>query len=876
MRQYFFLFAILSSTLATAQVKPGFHHLENRQFDQARAAFEADRSHKHHAAAAHYGLALVNTVELPGMPECLAAYELMEQAEALAKALKPRKKQKLIKLGWLPRDNFRQIQKTVLDSLTAKLGQTEELAEIDQILDFEAASRSRRFKGNAKTALDRARQRAVAKSLREADDYPTMYSLATRHKQIIVQNNFLFSSNLDWRLINSFIQDYGEAELERFVQENPGHYISRDCWVFQYIEAVKQPTLAGMLDFIHDYPLSFLSQPAFWWLEEHLPNAAARAGLSERQQQQVEMIASSKRLNFQLRFDLPLDSSFHAEALAYIVNTAPSTQAYNFMEKVLQRYLKRQQWDFAEDLAVRCQPWFPDEQPEDCDVFFDYYSEKQPWFNTAIPILQRPAEGITLKPLYGVNTFEGDEYSPVISADGRTLYFAGAGRPDNIKGEDVFVAYWEDGDWSSPVPVENLSGEANFVPLSLTTDGRQMLVFVDGKLHISEKGKEGGWGQPEEIPGISEEIPWIGRAVFADNGRVLILSASKEVGEIDHATDTDLFVAIRNQQGQWEKPFPIGPVINTSGQERSPFLHVDGHSLFFSSNGHDGLGEMDVYKTVRLDNTWKNWSPPINMGKEVNTLEDETGYNYAISASGTSAYLAMTDERNKRYDIHATALPDFAQPKQQTVITLELEQEEEGVVPIIVRDADGKVVGRAISHPDGRVELVVPADAIGPLSITTPSKAQTFMPLSVPIDSSAERIVVEQPVEVFPVSAPCREGRHLKTRGIFFEKSAHDLSLEAQTELQAIYSLLSNCPHPPAIEIAGFADSDGSEASNQMLSQNRAEAARRALVSFGYPAERITAKGYGIKTPTLDRPLTETEKAECRKVEVRIAGQGGE
>jgi outer membrane protein OmpA-like peptidoglycan-associated protein len=649
--------------------------------------------------------------------------------------------------------------------------------------------------------------------------------------------------------------------------------MSEDCWVAQYIEAVKQPTVAGMLDFIHDYPLSILSELAFQWLEKHLPDEEDRASLSESQQQQLEVIAASKALNFRLMFNLPLDSSFHAEALAYIEHAAPSTQAHHFMEKVLQRYLKGQQWDFAEDLAVRCQPWFPDEQPEDCGMFFNYYSEKQRWFNTAIPILERPAEGIGMKPIPGLNTFEGDEYSPVISADGRTLYFAGAGRPDNIKGEDVFVAHWEDGEWSSPVPVENLSGEANFVPLSLTADGRQMLVFVDGKLHISEKAAEGGWEQPKKIPGISEAFPWIGRAVFADNGRVLILSASREVEEIDRATDTDLFVAIRNPQGHWEAPFPISPLINTSGQERSPFLHADGRSLYFSSDGHDGLGKMDVYKTVRLDDTWKNWSPPINMGKEINTLEDEMGYNYAISASGTSTYLAMTDERNKRYDIYATGLPDFVKPKPQTVITLELEQEGEGVLPVIVKDADGKVVGRALPHPDGTVELVVPADAKGPLSVTTPSKAKAFVPLSVPVDSSAERIVIKQPVKVFPAGAPCREGYHLQSRGIFFEKSAHDLSPEAQAELQAIFSLLSNCPQPPAIEIAGFADPDGSEASNLTLSQNRAEAARQALVSLGYPAERITAKGYGIKTPAPNRPLTEAQKAECRKVEVRIAGQ---
>lgn len=235
------------------------------------------------------------------------------------------------------------------------------------------------------------------------------------------------------RLINAFINSYGEAEIARFAKENPAHYISQDCWIDKYIAAVKQPDIAGMLDFIHDYPLSVLSQLAFWWLEDRIPSASERSGFTERQNRQIAMLEASRPLSNQLTFGLKLSEHFQEEAIAFIKQAAPTTKAYYFMQAVLQRYLKEQQWDLAEDLSKRCQPLFPDKLAEDCNIIYNYYLTKQRWFNTAIPILERPAQGIGMTSLEALNTIWGDEYSPVISADGTSLYFAGAGRKDNIR-----------------------------------------------------------------------------------------------------------------------------------------------------------------------------------------------------------------------------------------------------------------------------------------------------------------------------------------------------------------------------------------------------------------------------------------------------------
>ncbi len=862
------LFLFLVSTL-TAQVKVGFQYLQTGQLELARTAFENQTGAAKYAAAAHYGLACIYAESDARIQTSLEAYRNMEKAQDLSLSLSPGKKRKWIKQGWLPADNMRGLDKTIQDSLLVCLSRTDQLAEIDSVLVFLEARKSRKLKAKSKEELEKARLRNVSWALRSANDYHTLHSLATRHRQTIVQNNFLFSSDLDWRMINAFLRDYGEHKLEQFVKENPDHYLSKDCWIPQYITAVKKESVSSLLDFLNDYPHSILDELAMFWIEENGLSEKGRASLNERQLQQLESIEVGNALKFKLVLDAGLDSSFHQDALDYIKNGAPARRTHHLMERVLQKYLKTKQWKLAEDLVVKCQPLFPDVQPTDCRTAYNFYSNKQPWFNTAIPILQRPAEGIELWPVDGLNTEKGDEFSPVISSDGKTIYFAGAGRTDNIKGEDIFVATWQGGRWSQPALVEKLSGEANFVPLSLTADGREMLVFFNGQLHLSQKTVS-GWSEPQELTGLTGAFTWIGRAVFADNGRVVIMEASKKLNEIDRASNTDIFVAIKDQYNKWGEPFSIGTMINTQKQERSPFLHADGRSLYFSSDGHDGLGKMDVYMATRLDNTWKNWTEPVNMGKEINSLEDELGYNYAISLSGKIAYLASAEKSTDRYDIYATGLPSFVKPEPFMVITALIEQEGNTPLPVVAKDATGKIVGRAFPTPDGKVEITIPANVQGPVSIESTSKTNVFTPIVVPVDSSTEVVAVERPLKIYNMNELVSGKKSIQSQGILFEKNESRLSNEAVVELKAIYNLLSHLDL--FIEIAGFADPDGSDSYNKELSQKRAEVVREKLIEQGYPADRITAEGYGKKTDGA-RQMSEAEKADCRRVEVRVKGK---
>ena len=105
----------------------------------------------------------------------------------------------------------------------------------------------------------------------------------------------------------------------------------------------------------------------------------------------------------------------------------------------------------------------------------------------------------------------------------------------------------------------------------------------------------------------------------------------------DNQYPSDIFISLKDKNDIWGRPFNIGDSINTRYTERSPFLHPDMKTLYFSSDGHGGLGKLDVFMTTRLhDSCWTCWSEPINLGKEINTIESNWGYK--ISTDGKTAY----------------------------------------------------------------------------------------------------------------------------------------------------------------------------------------------------------------------------------------------
>lgn len=235
------------------------------------------------------------------------------------------------------------------------------------------------------------------------------------------------------------------------------------------------------------------------------------------------------------------------------------------------------------------------------------------------------------------------EGAPIISADGNTLYFFVTNHPDNTYGKEGSQDIWysekqADGSWgASQHIVKPLNQHHSNEVFKVFPDGQTL--FVRGGRSKNSKGfsfsgrSGSAWGSPQELDVADFKKMNLGRfygATMSSDKKVMIIYMS----EREHWKLSDLYVSFVQPGGKWSRPNKIGANINTSRDESTPFLAHDNKTMYYSSSRKDmGFGGPDIYKTTRLDDTWLNWSDPVNMGKPINT-------------GGFDAYMSIDEEGN--------------------------------------------------------------------------------------------------------------------------------------------------------------------------------------------------------------------------------------
>ena len=265
-----------------------------------------------------------------------------------------------------------------------------------------------------------------------------------------------------------------------------------------------------------------------------------------------------------------------------------------------------------------------------------------------------------------INTPIGEEYGPTLTIDDNTLYFVGLNRDDTNMSEDIYVSRRDKrtGEWSSAQIVPALSTPyRNEAPTSVSGDGKTMLLFVEGRMCFSQRGPY-GWTEPRPLPSYLQLGNWQADAQISADGSALLFAANYPA-EGEERASLNIFVSERDKQGRWGKPYSIGSLINTPGMERSPFLHPDMKTLYFSSDKEGTIGDLDVWVTRRLSDTcWTCWSEPENLGAQINTTGRDCWYK--ISTDGKTAYYAQKNGR--RHDIYSITLPEDKRPEPITVL----------------------------------------------------------------------------------------------------------------------------------------------------------------------------------------------------------------
>ncbi|MEI8087382.1 MAG: OmpA family protein [Paludibacter sp.] len=588
--------------------------------------------------------------------------------------------------------------------------------------------------------------------------------------------------------------------------------------------------------------------------------------LSKLKTADYEMVDMAKKLFLHLNYKPKESLKFDV----YIRLAAPREKAFVALQKMISLDLNQKKWKEALRTVKFYAPFFGKSNKEISDLI--YLLEKKTDKSIKINSIGN-----------AINSSTGGEYTPVIAADDKSLYFCGRDRKDNVGGEDIFVSQRKDGVWQPAEIINALSFKhSNDAPLSVSADGTSMLLFKSGKILHSDKSTK-GWTKAVAFPDIINAATWQADAMISSNGKALLFASTKKGGynlfSENNASETyhggnlyfsDIYVSLLNKSNKWGEPINLGEVINTRFCDRMPFLHPDMKTLYFSSDGHGGLGELDVYKSTRLaDSCWNCWSEPINLGKEINTESSDWGYK--IATDGQTAYFAKCNENGQNYDIFYLNLPKNLQPNPVVTISGKITDKNNQPISVEIhwKDIDtGEDIGQSKSDPtDGNYFIVLPVGKKYRYYIDH----EKFFPNKTDVDlrNQKKSTHIETKITLTAYKDLTEKGNLLPFCNLLFNTASYELLDNTKEELrQAAKVIISN---HLKIEIMGHTDIMGDENKNQTLSIERSEAVRNFLISEGCNAQNLTLFGYG-KTKPIAKNDAESGRAKNRRVELMIVG----
>ena len=370
-----------------------------------------------------------------------------------------------------------------------------------------------------------------------------------------------------------------------------------------------------------------------------------------------------------------------------------------------------------------------------------------------------------------------------------------------------------------------------------------------------------GWSAPEPLrlrnfTNTSERIDMF----LAPDGRHIVLSIinAASVGK------RDLYVSTLGEDGVWQSPRNLGTPVNTASDELSPFVAPDGTTMYFSSNRPGGQG-FDIWMTRRLDQSWLRWTPPVNMGPEINTAQDDM--NLAVDAGGLYAFMSIGHLGQE--DIYEFALPPALRPRPVAFVRGRVTDPQGRPLPASIAYEflrDGNGAGQANAAPaDGRYQIALP---IGE-DYAIRGSASGYVAVSDRLDlrQTKESEVVERDLVLVPLEV----GQTIRLNNVFFDTAKADLLPESRRELDRLAQLLKDMP-TLAIEVRGHTDAVDDAEVNLRLSNARAAAVVTYLVNAGITPARLKSQGFGEQQPIASND-TDKGRQQNRRVEFLVVSK---
>ncbi len=474
------------------------------------------------------------------------------------------------------------------------------------------------------------------------------------------------------------------------------------------------------------------------------------------------------------------------------------------------------------------------------------------------------------------------EYYPCLTADDELLLYTRQ-IPSNqtISGtnEEFFVSKKHVNEWLDSknlgTPINTLNNEG--AP-TLSVDGL-LLIFTAcplygdygpnregfGSCDLFFSQKTGSrWSSPRNLGKPVNSKYWETQPSFSSDGRTLYFIRGKNVGY--GIQDQDIYQTYLTDTG-WTKPVKLPHPVNTPGHEESVFIHPDGKTLYFASDGHPGFGGLDIFVTRKDEEG--NWSIPENLGYPINTENDEN--SLMVNANGDIGYFAS--DRKGGYgglDLYYFEMPESKRPDKVTFM--------KGLVidaitkrPLLAKFElidlkTGKTVIESYSNSgNGDFLVCLPSGKDYALNVSKDDYLFYSENFTLTNEENAnEPFIMDVPL------VPIKEGSKVILKNVFFETNKFDLKPESKVELEKLISFLQSNPKVN-IEIGGHTDNTGSKELNDTLSDNRAKSVYTYLIDHGMDAERLSYKGYGDEEPIADNE-TIRGKARNRRTEFKIVG----
>lgn len=552
---------------------------------------------------------------------------------------------------------------------------------------------------------------------------------------------------------------------------------------------------------------------------------------------------------------------------SYAIKNAPSENSYIAFMRFISDDINYGRWQKVLAEINRFSPAFPN---------------KKQHFSDLIEIITRKDEGLRITNLgNNINTFVS-EWDPNPTAEGNKIYFSGNPRTGGLGGDDVWVSHLVDGIWQIPQNLgPKVNGERDETIDNISADGNTLMLSGDfrgtfGKFDIYSIDKVGDdWGDLYHYPyPINTEHVDEGGNITADRKALLFTSDRPGgVGEFvplnTYANGSimgnmDIYVCFMTDSG-WSNPINLGETINTPYSERSPFLHPDGKSLYFSSDGHAGLGGLDVFKSVRLDDSWTNWSKPVNLGKEINTILNDWGYKIGIT--GDSAFFSGYARTNGygQWDLYSVTLPKDARPDPIVMVsgTITDDKGNKLQAEVIWEDlSTGQILGSTQSNMlTGHYFIALPNGKNYGYYV----KKNGYYPSSNSIDLTKSKDGDSRKIDIELVSTKDLKGNTttITVNNIFFDFDSSVLKNESTSELNRLIDFIRG-NKVEKLTIIGHTDNVGSEEYNRKLSLERANSVKK-FISSKLQDLIIATIGKGAS-----EPIDSSDDSKNRRVEIQI------